>query len=158
MYERHLLSCYSVPGIMPSPEIINFILIYAFSFFSHVFLGRVIPLISSHSLPDFISKPFFFTDLPFNSHLSRIDNIFSTISTDGVKKNHSGKMNAFSKVTELFSSRTGMKIVVFELEAPATMQFTFRFMYLFICPCHYHDHDGHELIIQKISVKHVNNT
>lgn len=41
MRERHLLSCYFVPGIMPSLGIINFILIdlFFFFFFSH-FLRR----------------------------------------------------------------------------------------------------------------------
>lgn len=55
-------------------------------------------------------------------------------------------MNTFSIVTELFSSRTGMKNVGPEPKAPATMQFIFRFMYSLICPCHYHDHEGHGLI------------
>lgn len=71
-------------GIMPGLGIVHFILLHAF-LSSHAFLEGVIPSISSQPLPDLISRHFG-TYFSLNSHLSRRDNIFSTISTDGVKK------------------------------------------------------------------------
>ena len=60
-------------------------LIHTFLSSSHVFLEVVILPISSQLFLDFISKHLG-TYFSFNSHSSRRDGIFSTISTDGIKK------------------------------------------------------------------------
>lgn len=103
MHERHLLSCHFEPVLRLGLGIIPFVLIHTFLSSSHVFLEAVILPISSQLLLDFISKHLG-TYFSFNSHLSRRDDIFSTISTDGIK-NHSVKLNIVPKVTELVSSR-----------------------------------------------------
>ena len=107
MHERHLLSCHFESVLMLGLGIIPFVLIHTFLSSSHVFLEAAILPISSQLLLDFISKHLG-TYFSLNSHLSRRDDIFSTISTDGIK-NHSVKLNIFPKVTELVSSRMNEK-------------------------------------------------
>lgn len=116
---KALLGCYYVPGVMPGLRIINFI--YAFSFFFSWFPQRGDSsnlFTTSHRL--YFKAPS--TYISFNSHLSRICNIFSTISIDGVKKNHSEALNTFPKGPKLVSSRGGMKNIGPEPQGPSTMQ------------------------------------
>lgn len=90
-----------VLGIMPGLGIIYFILILTFSLFFSCFLEGVIPPISLQPLPDFILKHFlmYFSS---DSHLSWRDNIFSSISTDAVKK----KKKSFSDIDWIYFSKS----------------------------------------------------